>query len=348
MGDLIESALDPENTANFAADEKERRVVSEKPVVVLTRRWPESVEAQMAEIFELRVNASDKPMSRDQLAQALLDADILCPTVTDKIDAQLLSAPNVRTRLLANFGVGFNHIDINVAKALGICVTNTPGVLTDATAEIAMTLLLTSARRTAEGERLVRSGGWEGWHPTHMLSTQVTGKTLGIIGMGRIGTALARQAHHGFGMSILYTARNPRPQSEEIELGAVWCEIDDLLQRADFVSINCPATPETQNLVSFKKLKLMQPHAHLINTARGDIVNEADLVSALSSGVIAGAGLDVFVDEPNVSQALMDLQQVVLLPHMGSGTRETREAMGNCALENIQAFLSEQPIPNQV
>ena len=166
--------------------------------------------------------------------------------------------------------------------------------------------------------------------------------------MGRIGTALARQAHHGFGMSILYTARNPRPQSEEIELDAVRCEIDELLRRADFVSINCPATPETQNLINLAKLKLMQPRAHLINTARGDIINEADLVTALSTGVIAGAGLDVFVDEPNVSQALMDLQQVVLLPHMGSGTVETREAMGNCALVNIQAFFAQQPLPNQV
>ena len=322
--------------------------MSEKPVVVLTRRWPEAIEAQMAKMFDLRVNASDQAMSREQLAQALLDADVVCPTVTDKIDAQLLSAPNLRTRLLANFGVGFNHIDVATAQAQGIAVTNTPGVLTDATAEIAMTLLLTSARRTGEGERLVRSADWDGWRPTHMLSTQVTGKTLGIIGMGRIGTALARQAHHGFGMSILYTARNPRPQSEEIELDAVRCEIDELLRRADFVSINCPATPETQNLINLAKLKLMQPRAHLINTARGDIINEADLVTALSTGVIAGAGLDVFVDEPNVSQALMDLQQVVLLPHMGSGTVETREAMGNCALVNIQAFFAQQPLPNQV
>ena len=322
--------------------------MSEKPVVVLTRRWPEAIEAKMAELFDLRINASDQPMSREQLAQALLDGDVVCPTVTDNIDAQLLSAPNVRTRLLANFGVGFNHIDVSAAKTQGMVVTNTPGVLTDATAEIAMTLLLTSARRTGEGERLVRAGGWDGWRPTHMLSTQVTGKTLGVIGMGRIGTALARQAHHGFGMSILYTARNPRPQSEEIELGAVRCEIDELLQRADFVSINCPATPETQNLINLAKLKRMQTHAHLINTARGDIVNEADLVTALSTGIIAGAGLDVFVDEPNVSQALMDLQQVVLLPHMGSGTRETREAMGNCALANIQAFFSHQSLPNQV
>ena len=322
--------------------------MSEKPVVVLTRRWPEAIEAQMAKMFDLRVNASDQAMGREQLAQALLDADVVCPTVTDKIDAQLLSAPNLRTRLLANFGVGFNHIDVAAAQAQGIAVTNTPGVLTDATAEIAMTLLLTSARRTGEGERLVRSADWDGWRPTHMLSTQVTGKTLGIIGMGRIGTALARQAHHGFGMSILYTARNPRPQSEEIELGAVRCEIDELLRRADFVSINCPATPETQNLINLAKLKLMQPRAHLINTARGDIINEADLVTALSTGVIAGAGLDVFVDEPNVSQALMDLQQVVLLPHMGSGTVETREAMGNCALVNIQAFFAQQPLPNQV
>lgn len=322
--------------------------MSEKPVVVLTRRWPENIEAKMAQLFDLRVNLEDKPMSREQLAKALAEADILCPTVTDKIDAALLSLPNSRTRLLANFGVGYNHIDVAQARAQGISISNTPGVLTDATAEIAMTLLLSSARRTAQGERLVRSGSWAGWRPTHMLSTQVTGKRLGIIGLGRIGRSLARKAHHGFGMSILYSARNPSSQTDVIELGAQQCSLETLLQRSDFVSINCPATPETQNLINLEKLKLMQKHAHLINTARGDIVNEADLAEALKTGLIAGAGLDVYTDEPSITQSLLALDNVVLLPHMGSGTRETREAMGDCALANIQAFLSGQMLPNEV
>lgn len=316
--------------------------------VALTRRWPEGVESVMAEIFELRRNASNQPMSEAELAAALAWADVVCPTVTDAITAQLLGADSVRCKLLANFGVGFNHIDMTAANAAGIAVTNTPGVLTAATAEIALTLLLSSARRTAEGERLVRSGAWQGWHPTHMLSTQVTGKTLGIVGMGRIGQAFARQAHFGLGMHVLYSSRTQRSADELEGLPARHCELAELLATADFVSLHCPATADTRHLINAQTLAQMQPSAHLINTARGDIVNEQDLIAALRQGVIAGAGLDVYEAEPQLTPGLVDLPNVVLLPHMGSGTTQTRVAMGDCALANIRAFAAAQTLPNQV
>lgn len=316
--------------------------------VLLTRRWPQAVEEAMAQVLELRVNPDNKPMTQAELADGLAWADVLCPTVTDVISGELLGGSAVRTRLLANFGVGFNHIDMAAAKTAGIAVTNTPGVLTDATAEIAMTLLLNTARRTGEGERLVRSGQWEGWHPTHMLSTQVTGKTLGIVGMGRIGLAFAQQAHYGFGMHVLYSARTPRSAETLQGLPARYCSLSELLAESDFVSLHCPASPETHHLINAQSLPLMKPTAHLINTARGDVVNEAELVDALQRGVIAGAGLDVYEAEPRVTEGLLELPNVVLLPHMGSGTTQTRIAMGECALNNIQAFAAGQPLLNQV
>jgi lactate dehydrogenase-like 2-hydroxyacid dehydrogenase len=316
--------------------------------VALTRRWPASVEAQMAELFDVRLGPDNRSMTATELADALAWADVLCPTVTDGITGQLLSASTVNAKLLANFGVGFNHIDMAAATDAGIAVTNTPGVLTDATAEIALTLLLSSARRTGEGERLVRSGQWSGWHPTHMLSTQVTGKTLGIVGMGRIGMALARQAHFGLGMQILYTARSPRSSQMLEGLPAQFCDLPTLLAEADFVSLHCPATPKTRHLIDRDALNRMKPEAHLINTARGDVVNELDLVEALKNKVIAGAGLDVYEAEPVLASGLADLDNVVLLPHMGSGTTQTREAMGRCALDNILAFAEGKTLPNQV
>lgn len=316
--------------------------------VLLTRRWPQAVEDAMAQDFDLRVNQDNEPMTDAELAEGLAWADVLCPTVTDSVSAELLGAPNVRVRLLANFGVGFNHIDMAAAKNAGILVTNTPGVLTDATAEIAMTLLLNSARRASEGERLVRAGQWQGWHPTHMLSTQVTGKTVGIVGMGRIGLALARQAHYGFGMRVLYSARSPRPDATLQGLPAQYCSLSELLKASDFVSLHCPASPETHHLINAQSLALMKPTAHLINTARGDVVNEAALVDALQHGVIAGAGLDVYEAEPIVAPGLLDLPNVVLLPHMGSGTTQTRVAMGECAMANIRAFAAAEPLLNQV
>ena len=290
-------------------------------------------------------------MSAEALAAALTRADVVCPTVTDALNTEVFAAAaqtGIRAKLLANFGVGFNHIDLAAASAHGLAVSNTPGVLTAATAEIAMTLLLMCARRSGEGERLVRGGSWHGWHPTHMLSTQVSGKTLGIVGMGRIGTAMARQARHGFGMRIIYSGRSPLAESVAIELGAEFLPLEDVLAQANFVSLHCPATTQTRNLINAQTLALMRPDAMLINTARGDVVNEADLLRALQSGVIAGAGLDVFAHEPIVPKALLELEQVVLLPHMGSGTVETREAMGMRAFANIRAHFAEKPLPDQV
>ena len=323
-------------------------MIKTKLRVALTRRWPDSVESAMAEIFDLRRNDSNQPMSEAELAKALAWADVVCPTVTDALTAQLLGADTVRCKLLANFGVGFNHIDMAAANAADIAVTNTPGVLTAATAEIALPLLLSSARRAAEGERLMRSGEWEGWHPTHMLSTQVTGKTLGIVGMGRIGQAFARQAHFGLGMQILYSSRTKRSETELDGLPARHCELVELLATADFVSLHCPATADTRHMINARTLAQMQRSAHLINTARGDIVNEQDLIAALQQGTIAGAGLDVYEAEPQLTKGLVDLPNVVLLPHMGSGTTQTRVAMGECALENIRAFAAAQALPNRV
>ena len=302
----------------------------------------------MADVFELRINDDNHVMSSAELARALAWADVVCPTVTDSLTGALLSAPTVNAKLLANFGVGFNHIDMAAASRAGIAVTNTPGVLTDATAEIALTLMLSSARRAGEGERLVRSGQWGGWHPTHMLSTQVTGKTLGIVGMGRIGLAFAKQAHHGLGMNIMYSSRVTRSEQALEGLPAKHCALDELLATSDFVSLHCPATPQTRHLINSQTLSKMKSTAHLINTARGDVINEEDLIAALRQGVIAGAGLDVYAAEPKLSEGLADLPNVVLLPHMGSGTTQTRVAMGECALANIRAFAEDRPLPNQV
>jgi glyoxylate reductase len=306
------------------------------------------VEQVLGEHFDLRINQENRGMTQEELGAALAWADVVCPTVTDAITADLLGAAQVKTKLLANFGVGFNHIDTATASRRGIAVTNTPGVLTDATAEIALTLLLSTARRTAEGERLVRAGKWAGWHPTHMLSTQVSGKSLGIIGLGRIGLAFARQAHFGLGMEVPYSGR--RPQSAHVldGLPARYCGLEELLEQSDFVSLHCPATEQTRHLINSETLALMKPEAHLINTARGDVVHESDLVRALSSGVIAGAGLDVYEAEPKLAKGLVELANVVLLPHMGSGTTQTRVAMGECALANIRAFAAGEPLPNQV
>lgn len=302
----------------------------------------------MGALGEVQCNRDDRPYSRDELAQALCEVEILCPTVTDTLDEALLSQAGRRTRLLANFGVGFNHIDMAAADALSIQVTNTPGVLTQATAEIALTLLLSVARRTGEGERLLRADRWHGWHPTHMLSTQVTGKTLGIVGMGRIGLDLARKAHHGLGMQILYNNRSPVSPAIEEELGARCLTLSALLEESDFVSLNCPATAETRHLIDQAALQRMPRHAFLINTARGDVVDETALIAALEQGHIAGAGLDVFAGEPDVPSALKQLENVVLLPHMGSGTRETRIAMGRCVVNNVRAYLNGEPLPDRV
>lgn len=316
--------------------------------VIVTRRWPASVEKLLASEFDAELNSDDRPFSAAELRRAMAQADVVCATVTDDINADVLLAPERRARLIVNFGVGFNHIDLEAARRAGIQVTNTPGVLTDCTADLAMTLLLMAARRTSEGERELRSGRWSGWRPTHLLGTRVTGKTLGIVGAGRIGVATARRAHFGFGMRILLTSRSPVDSSLLESLGADELELDALLERADFVSLHCPSTPETRHLIDTRRLALMGPDSILINTARGDVVDEAALVTALETGVIAAAGLDVYEREPLVAPGLTALENVVLLPHLGSATEETRTAMGMRALTNLQAFAAGDPLPDLV
>jgi lactate dehydrogenase-like 2-hydroxyacid dehydrogenase len=318
-------------------------------VVVVTRRLPEPVHAALTQAFDARLNPDDRPLTADELRSALATADALLTTVTDKVTAEVLAAEPRRAKLVANFGVGFNNIDIEAAKARGIAVSNTPDVLTDATADLAVTLLLMVARRTGEGERHLRGGQWTGWRPTHMLGTHVTGKTLGLIGMGRIARAVAQRAHHGFGMRVIYHDPFPPPADVARALGAeARGTLEDVLQEADFVSLHCPATPETRHLMNRERFALMRPDALLVNTARGDVVDEAALVEALRTGQIAGAGLDVFEKEPQVTQALVTMDNVVLLPHLGSATRETRVAMGLRAFENLQLFFAGKPLRDRV
>jgi lactate dehydrogenase-like 2-hydroxyacid dehydrogenase len=323
--------------------------VSKRPTVVVTRRLPEPVEKELSRDFDARLNREDRPLGPDGLQEALRTADALLCTVTDRLTAEVLSAEPRRARLLANFGVGFNHIDTVAAKARGLAVSNTPDVLTEATADIAITLLLMASRRTGEGERHVRAGAWTGWRPTHMLGTQVSGKVLGLVGMGRIARAVARRAHHGFGMRVIFHDPYPPTPAEAAALGAEpRASLEEVLAEADFVSLHCPATPETRHLMNRERLGRMRPSALLINTARGDVVDEAALVEALTNGTIAGAGLDVFEKEPQVSPALVAMENVVLLPHLGSATQETRIAMGMRALENLRLFFSGAPLRDRV
>ncbi|HEU5169948.1 MAG TPA: D-glycerate dehydrogenase [Gemmatimonadales bacterium] len=320
-----------------------------RPVVVVTRRLPAAVEEAVAHDFDARLNPEDRPLTAAELQEALRTADGLLPTVTDRLTADVLGAEPLRTRIIANFGVGFNNIDVQAAKGRGIAVSNTPDVLTDATADLAVTLLLMVARRAGEGDRHVRAGAWTGWRPTHMLGRMVSGRTLGLIGMGRIARAVAKRAHHGFGMRVLYTDPYPPPADVAAALGAEpRGSIEEVLAESDFVSLHCPATPETRHLMNATRLARMQPSAYLINTARGDVVDEAALVDALRKGRIAGAGLDVYEREPQVSPALLTMENVVLLPHLGSATEETRVAMGLRALENLRLFFAGAPLRDRV
>jgi lactate dehydrogenase-like 2-hydroxyacid dehydrogenase len=323
--------------------------VTARPRIIVTRKLPEPVEAEAGKRFDVLLNPDDAPMSTEQLKEALRTADGLLPTVTDRINADVLSVEPRRARIIANFGVGFNNIDIQTAKSRGLTVTNTPDVLTEETADLAVTLLLMVARRAGEGERHVRAGHWTGWRPTHMLGARVSGKVLGLIGMGRIAKAVARRAHHGFGMRVIYHDPYPPAPEEARALGAEPRDsIEAVLREADFVSVHCPATPETRHLMNAERLRQMPRHAFLINTARGDVVDEAALVVALRDGVIAGAGLDVFEREPAVTPDLLHRENVVLLPHLGSATLETRVAMGLRALENLSLFFAGQPVRDRV
>lgn len=310
-----------------------------KPRVLVTRRWPLAVERRMAEVFDLVLNAADKPLAEAELRDAMGQFDAILPTVTDRLPAQVFDHPSARTRILANYGVGFAHIDTAAAKSHGIAVTNTPDVLSECTADIAMTLMLMVARRAGEGERELRSGQWSGWRPTHLIGTKVSGATLGIIGFGRIGQAMAQRAHFGFGMKILVQNRSAVPAEVLARFGAEQVEtIDALLPQCDFVSLHCPGGAANRHLINSRRLDLMRPGAFLINTARGEVVDEHALAQALWFGTIGGAGLDVFEREPSVPEALLGADNLVLLPHLGSATRETREAMGFRVLENLTDF----------
>lgn len=311
----------------------------------ISRPLPDPViEAARAE-FDVTLRASNAPLGMAEMTEALATHDIVMPTLGDRFQAPVFAAvPQPRARLLANFGVGYNHIDVAAARAAGIAVTNTPGAVTDATADIALMLMLMSARRAAEGERLVRSGQWEGWHPTQMLGLHLSGKTLGIVGMGRIGQAIARRAHHGFGMRVLYHSRSPRDLPDATAMPSLHA----LMAAADVVVIAVPATPQTHHLIGAAELAQMQPHAHLINIARGDIVDEAALIDALQARRIGGAGLDVYEFEPVVPQALRDLDTVTLLPHLGTAALEVRTQMGFMALDNARAFKAGKVLPNAV
>jgi lactate dehydrogenase-like 2-hydroxyacid dehydrogenase len=320
-----------------------------RPRILLTRRWTDEVEQYLTQRFDVTLNHSDAPLSAAALRAAMRDHDALCPTVTDRIDEQVLSAPDRRVRLIGNFGVGYNHIDIEAAKRLGIHVSNTPDVLTDTTAELAILLLLMATRRAGEGERELRAGRWTGWRPTHMMGQSLNGKTLGLIGFGRIAQATARKAHHAFGMRIAYNSRRRASAAVEKETSALFIDsVDELTAICDVVSLHCPGGPATFHLINAERLRLMQRHAVLINTARGPVVDEAALVEALTAKRIAAAGLDVYEDEPRVHAGLVQLENVVLLPHLGSATVETRTAMGMRVAENLEAFFSGRPLRDAV
>ena len=323
-----------------------------KPLVVVTRKLPDSTETRMRELFDTRLNLDDTPMTQAQLAEAVRSADILVPTVSDEITADILNQPDVRLKLIANFGNGVDNIDVAAAMARGIMVTNTPKVLTEDTADMTMALLLAVPRRLIEGASILTEGkDWPGWSPTWMLGHRLGRKRLGIIGMGRIGQALARRAH-AFGLQIHYHNRRPvAPQIEE-ELGATyWDSLDQMLARMDFISVNCPHTPATFHLLSARRLKLIRKDAYIINTARGEIIDEATLTKLIEDGEIAGAALDVYEKEPAVNPKLVRLAKagkVVLLPHMGSATLEGRVEMGEKVMINIRTFLDGHRPPDRV
>jgi glyoxylate reductase len=321
---------------------------SKRPFVIVTRKLPDPIETRMMELFACRLNLDDTPLSKPELIAAAKRADVLVPTVTDRIDAEVLEAAGPALKLIASFGTGVDHVDLAAAQRRGIIVTNTPGVLTEDTADMTMALILAVSRRLAEGERLIRSGGWIGWGPTSMLGHRIWGKRLGIVGMGRIGMALARRAK-GFGLSVHYHNRRPVPEEVENALEAThWESLDQMLAHMDIVSVNCPHTPATYHLLSARRLRLLPPQAILVNTARGEIVDEEELLRLLETRAIAGAGLDVFEHEPAIDPRLRALDNVVLLPHMGSATIEGRLAMGEKVIINIKTFADGHRPPDRV
>jgi glyoxylate reductase len=325
-----------------------RRERPATPKVIVTRRLPASVEARMAQLFDVRFNVDDIAMDRATLAAAMADCDVLVPAVSDQLDAALLSAAPGRLRLIASFGNGVDHIDLAAARKQRIIVTNTPGVLTEDTADMTMALILSVPRRLAEGEKLIRSGQWAGWSPSSMLGHRIGGKKLAIVGMGRIGQAVARRAR-AFGLSITYHNRHRLPEAVEMETGALFQDdLDSLLADCDIISIHCPLNADSKAMIDARRIALMRPSAYLINTSRAEIVDENALIGALESGGIAGAGLDVYAHEPAVDPRLLALSNVVLLPHVGSATFEGREATGARVIANIRTWVDGHRPPDQI
>ena len=314
--------------------------------LLITRKLPDTVLEKARAVFDTTVRDNTAPLTEPELIDSLTQYDIVLPTLGDLYSAALFDkVPAPRAKMLANFGVGYNHIDVAAASKAGLSVSNTPGAVTDATADIALTLMLMTCRRAGEGERLVRAGRWEGWHPTQLLGLHMSGKTLGVVGMGRIGQAIAQRAHFGFGMAVKYFNRSPKEMSfpaEQVD------SLTDLAAQVYVVVVAVPGGAETKHIVDAQVLAAMQPHAHLVNIARGDVVNEADLITALQSGQIAGAGLDVYEFEPNVPQALIDMENVTLLPHLGTAAEEVRTSMGMMALDNVRAHIAGTALPNPV
>ncbi len=313
--------------------------------LLISRRLPESVMADAEARFDVTCRSVTTPMDHDECVAALDAYDVVLPTLGDAFRADAFAAvPDPRCRLLANFGVGYNHIDVAAASAAGVAVTNTPGAVTDATADIAMTLILMTARRAGEGERMVRAGAWTGWHPVQMLGLHLTGKTVAIIGMGRIGQAIAHRCHYGFGCKIVYVNRSKKT----VDLPAEQVELAAALGMADVVVLATPGGAETRHLMGAEAFAAMQTHAIFVNISRGDVVDEAALIAALQSGAIGGAGLDVYEFEPEVPEALAAMENVTLLPHLGTAALEVREAMGRMAMDNVIAFAEGRDLPNPV
>ncbi|OYU02885.1 MAG: D-glycerate dehydrogenase [Sphingomonadaceae bacterium PASS1] len=320
----------------------------ERPSVRVTRTLLPAVEKRMAELFDTRFNADDTPLTRDALVAAMADCDVLVPTVTDSIDASIIAAAPQRLKLIASYGAGVNHIDLAAAKAKGIMVTNTPGVFTDDTADLTMALILNVPRRLGEGHRAMRNGEWSGWSPTGMLGHRIGGKTLGIIGLGRIGEAVAMRAKE-FGMNIIYNKRSRLPASVEDELGVTFePDIDRLVARSDIITLHCPLTADTDKIINAERIAHMKPNAYVINSSRGELIDEDALIEALQSGRIAGAGLDVYTHEPAVDSRFLSIPNAVLLPHLGSATFEGREASGERVITNIRVWADGHRPPDQV
>jgi glyoxylate reductase len=320
----------------------------ERPSVRVTRTLLPAVEKRMAELFDTRFNADDVPLTRDALVAAMADCDVLVPTVTDTIDASIIAAAPPRLKLIASYGAGVNHIDLAAAKAKGIMVTNTPGVFTDDTADLTMALILNVPRRLGEGHRAMRNGEWSGWSPTGMLGHRIGGKTLGIIGLGRIGEAVAMRAK-AFGMNIIYNKRSRLPASVEDELGVTFePDIDRLVARSDIITLHCPLTTDTNKIINADRIAHMKPNAYVINSSRGELIDEDALIEALQSGRIAGAGLDVYTHEPAVDSRFLSIANAVLLPHLGSATVEGREASGERVITNIRVWADGHRPPDQV